>query len=788
MSPQKLLAALAFSLCRSASGRSAEEYVNILGGTDSKYDFSHGNSLPLMGLPWSADTWAVQSNLNDVDGWWFHPKDRRFLGIRNTRQPSPWINDYGQFLLTASMPGDPAQAAENPFWSGYNPASSVWSPYYFKTILLAYGTDKGQTTLEFSPSRHGGVMRVSFPPVSSGYENSGFDQSRRIAIILNGGNDTSSVKKIDGTTFITGVSVKNSGGVDSLKHYFAAAIYFGAKGNDNSVPTADSHADNNWAWVSVPPSAGSNVITVRVGTSFISEEQALLNLRREVGPSQAFEAVTEQARDAWRKQLSKLNLVDVGAGYSEQQQEDLRTVFYSTQYRASLFPRQLTETNEAGEVVHWSPYRPEGGVFPGPLSADSGFWDAYSTVYPFHSLVNRKELGEEMLSGWLNAFKEGGWLPKWSSPGYRKGMVGTMGDVTLADAIVKEVPGFDVDVAYEAIRKDAFEAPPEGVEGVGRVCLQGYVEYGAIPSNGPMTTGGNCYETVSRTLNYLQSDWAIAQAARKLGKTDDADALAQRSANFSLLFNSKTGFFQSKRADEKEGFVFGPTFDQYAWGGDYTEGGPWQYKFYVPYDPSGLAALYKESGRDICEELRRTQTTTSAYHIGAYSEEIHEQTEMPENCWGQYEHNNQPVHHMLYMFAAVDPQSSITGACAASGQMYLRRALTQLYKPGTDMFPGDEDNGQMSAWFLLSSMGLYSLSPGSTDYRIGSPLFSRVEITLGGGSESKKLIIEANNNGPNNMFVHAVRWNGVALKQNLVPYASLMAGGTLSFDMADKPL
>ena len=811
-----LVLAATLLLCSLVAAKQIEEYINILGGTESKIDFSHGNTLPLLSRPWGFSSWSVQSNLNEQNGWWFHPADRRFLGIRSTHQPSPWINDYGQFLLTAALPSL-QNGKDSQFWSGYNPspAATTWSPYYLKTTLLAYGTSEGQTSIEFAPTSHGGIMRVSFPKVATGYDNSAFAQDRRIAIILNGGNDTSSIKTIDGTTYITGYSTKNNGGVpladggvepaNPFRHFFVAAIYLGKDGQDKeSAAVAGSwHADSSWAWVNFPPNGGIDVgsvsgqasdltdtITVRVATSLISEDQAMTNLKREVGAAVSLDEVASQGRAEWRARLERIALVDVGSSYAPAIQEALKTVFYSAQYRASLFPRQLSEVNAAGELVHWSPYSPSGGTYPGPLSADSGFWDAYSTVYPLHTLINTDRLGPEMLTGWLNAYKEGGWLPKWSSPGYRQGMVGTMGDVVLSDAIINDVPGLDQALAYESIRKDAFEAPPEGVQGVGRVCLEGYLANGFIPSNAPMTTGGKCYETVSRTLNYLQSDWAIAQAAAKLGHAVDADVLLQRAANFSHLFNPKTAFFQSKTVTPllSTGLVaskFSDTFDQFAWGGDYTEAGPWQYRFYLPYDPKGLAALYTAAGADICDALLQAQTSLSAYHIGAYDAEIHEQTEMPENCWGQYEHNNQPVHHVLYMFAAVDPRSTLTGACAAAGQRYLRKAMTALYRPGSDMFAGDEDNGQMSAWFLLSSVGLYSLSPGSGFYNIGSPLFASVEISLGGG---KNVAVVAKNHGPENVYVHGVRWNGEDLVEGRIAYSMLKQGGVLEFDMGDKPL
>lgn len=783
------IVALSLFLALGVSSSSPEDYINILGGTDSRKDFSHGNTLPLITRPWGFGSWSIQSNNNNEDPtWFFHPKDRGFYGLRNTRQPSPWISDYGEFLLTASFP-----TVQKRPWSGYSPSapSSVWSPWFFQTTLLAYGTPSEQTRISFSASRHGGIMRVNFPPQANGYANSGFDQSRRISVLLGGGNDSAAVSIIDGATFITGVSRQSSGGMpseegagQSFGHYFAAGIFFGKDGNNleaGAVSPSDSSAGPEGAWVQFDAANPlTDVITVRVATSFLSPEQALVNLRREVGVDKSLEQLSDEGRAEWRSQVSKMSLDEVGAGYSPEEQAALKTTFYSAQYRASLFPRQLSEIAEDGREVHWSPY--DGATHAGPLAADSGFWDAYSTLYPLHSLVNLDVLGPQMLTGWLNAFQEGGWLPKWSSPGFRTNMVGTMGDVTLSDAIVKKVPGFDQLRAYEAVRKDAFEVPPADVEGVGRVCLPAYLQHGYIPAGSPMTTGGECYEVVSRTLNYLQSDWAIAQAARSLGHHADADVLLGRASNYSLQFNPVTGLFQSRSI---HGLGFSEAFDQFAWGGDYTEAGPYQYRFYVPYDPKGLAALYAKSGRDVCQELTDLQTMQSTYHMGAYSEEIHEQTEMAENCWGQLEHNNQPTHHILWMFAAVDPTGTLTGPCSARGQMYLRKAMASFYKPGADAFVGDEDNGQMSAWFLLSTVGLYALAPGSTVYSLGSPLFARVSLALPG---QKRLVVEAKNNGPSNVYVRSATFNGTPLTGTTIEYSLLMQGGTLSFDMSDKPL
>ena len=362
-------------------------------------------------------------------------------------------------------------------------------------------------------------------------------------------------------------------------------------------------------------------------------------------------------------------------------------------------------------------------------------------------------------------------------------MVGTMGDVSLADAIVKSIPGFDVKIAYEAIYKDAFEIPVPN-SGMGRECLQTYLKNGYIPH-------GTCSEVVSRTLDYYQSDYAIARAAEKMNDLETAEILNQRMANYSSIFDFDTGFIRSINPATGK---FTEPFDPYAWGGDYTEAGPWQYRFSVPFDVPGLNKLYQQAGLDLCDTLTDAQTLPSLYHLGGYGGQIHEMTEMAVNCWGQYAHNNQPVHQMLYMFGSVSPEQGVTSSCASTGQFYLRKALTSLYKPTDEMFAGDEDNGEMGAWYILSSIGLYSLSPGTEEYVLGSPLFQKVTISLeGNGVEkllkrSESLIVEAHDNSAENVYVQNVKWNGEdVVGINSIKYSELMKGGVLEFQMGSQP-
>jgi predicted alpha-1,2-mannosidase len=702
--------------------------------------------------------------------------DRKFVGIRCTHQPSPWIGDYGNFIIQTGLGRD--------LVSGYSPEipHSQFKPYYFQTDLFSFGTENGKASVELAASRHGAIYRARYSKKSN---DGGFDQTRRIQVGVDLGAVNVTVDQ-DGKVWILGKSTKSSGQVPSnFAHYFVIGVYVGEKGNQVPRNISGYYGDSgNFGYIDFSADDRLNdLLTLRIATSFISHEQALLNLAQEVDVSKTFEQLVEESKNEWNQHLSKINIEDIGKGYTADAENDMRTVFYSSLYRSLLFPRQLSEIDANGTLVHWSPYDGAGKVYEGPISTDSGFWDAYISVYTLHSLISTEVLGPQMLSGWLNAFKEGGWIPKWGSPGYRSSMIGTMADITFADAIVKNIPGFDINLAYKAIRKDAYEVPPEGVDGIGRVCLKSYLDNGVILPFSPMTTGGNCYEIVSRSLNYMQSDWAIAQAAKFLGYQQDHDELFNRSRNYNLMFDQSTGFFRSKNISSNS---FTEPFDQYAWGGDYTEGGPWQYRFYVPYDPLGLSNLYSVSGRSICTELQNTQTTNSAVHIGAYGNVIHEETELPAECWGQYAHNNQPSHHMLYMFQASDPHG-FRGNCAQKGMYWLRRAMTKLYRPGLDMFSGDEDNGEMASWFVLSSLGLFALSPGSPDYNLGVPLYGKVQIQLG---EGRTLLVIAENNGPDNFYVHSISFNNetLPLGASSISYDKLMQGGTLVFKMASTPL
>lgn len=743
-----------------------EEYVNTLGGTASRYDLSTGNILPIVNRPWGFNGWAPQTD-RDRGSWWFHPQSKRFYGIRCTHQPSPWINDWGYFVIAASIPGGKNGADQFSSYSADAP-TSVWKPYYFKADMAAYATREAATTIEVTATSHGMIMRVTFPPLD---RSSPWDQTRRILLVTPdlGPNDAMHPDRASGT--LVGITSANHGGVPSYQGQTRFNFHYYMQIDAPVANVGTSIQGGVHAYFDLDPAVnGTQVVTIRVATSLIDAAQAKLNFDRQVA-GRSFDAVMAESKAEWRKTLSRVDIAPAQS-YTPKEQNDQLTIFYSSMYRATTFPRQITEFDAQNKPRHYSAYDEQGRVFPGVGTTDSGFWDAYRTVYPQLALLYPTQLGTT-IQGWVNAFKEGGWLPKWASPGERNGMVGTMGDVSLADAIVKNISGFDREAAYAAIRQDAFVIPPTSgrARGWGRTGLAPYLQYGYVPVDG-QGTEGSIHETVSRTQNYLLADWSIAQAALAMGKTADATELLRRASNYRLLFNpnagtTSKGFFQGKMRDG----TWHQPFDEYAWGGDYTEAGPWQYRFYVPYDPEGLAQLY--GGKDkFCAALEAANRGSSAFHIGGYGDVIHEMTEMALLCWGQYEHGNQPVHHLQYMY--------IGAGCPAQGQYWIRQALLHLHKADAEMFVGDEDNGEMASWYILSALGLYSLAPGSPDYVIGSPLFAKAVVNLESG---RTLTIVANNNAPNSPYVAAVRWNGRPLQNLAISYSTLMTGGTLEFDM-----
>jgi predicted alpha-1,2-mannosidase len=715
------------------------DWVNPLQGTDSVLTFSHGNSLPLVGTPSAMTSWSLQTA---EDPWFFHPRLRQLQGVRATRQPSPWIGDYGHFVLMPQTGRRMLPAGSRS--SGYRIEHSVIRPHYLKVFLGRY-----ETLLELTATPRCGFLKIAFPSDAA---------EKRLVLDVFKGESSIRIQSSGGRGRVTGFTRANAGGTTrNFAGYFVldfdCPIVLEESGlfhKDKTFPETSAGTDEQLgAFMALKPRDGAPVC-VRVGTSFISVERAERNLDAEIG-GKSFEAVADETAGVWNDLLGRAEI--------EALSDEQRRTFYSCLYRALLFPRAMHEPDAAGKPQHFSPYtgRVESGVF----YTDNGFWDTFRTVYPLYAVLYPERYAE-ILQGYLAHYRESGWLPRWPSPGDRNCMIGTHIDAVIADAVVKGIEGFDVATALEGMLKHARqEAPPN----MGRPALREYIEKGYVPED--RTSHG-----VSSTLDYAYDDFCISQVAAKLGRHDVAAEMRKRALNYRNVFDPSVGFMRGRLASG----AWVEPFDEFAWGGPYVEGSVWQCGWAVPHDPAGLIRLM---GGDeaFAAKLDRMFTLPPTFHMGGYGGEIHEMTEMAAVDFGQYAHSNQPVHQVLYLYTAAGRPDRT--------QYWVRRVLAELYHSGPEGFCGDEDNGEMASWYVLGALGFFALCPGHPSYVLGSPALRRAVLHPRG---RKELVIEAAGNSPEHLYVAGVELNGQSVRRTFLQHSELAGGGVLKFAMSREPV
>jgi predicted alpha-1,2-mannosidase len=721
------------------------QYTNTLQGTDSNAGFSHGGTLPLVGSPWPMLQWSPQTESNDFwegGGWWFQSTGKAINGFRATRQPSPWMGDYGQFSLMPET-GD-LKIAKNERESPYDINASIFKPDYCRIDLKRYNI-----TAEMTAAERCAVMRFTY-----------HDQSTGRLIIDPGRKGFSAHVELNGRT-IRGFSCANNGGVpNGWKAYFVIHLDrdVTVSGTFDRVsqphPGEKSIDGDTHVGMYVEFAIGDNrAVEIPIGTSYISYDQAELNLKRETAGG--FEATRDRTAKAWEANLARIEVKTSNA-------EDLKT-FYSCLYRAQTFPHKLYELDNDSHPIHFNFYGQDNNkTIPGFLYGDNGFWDVYRTNYPFWAIAFPDQLGE-ILNGFVQAYRDGGWFPQWPSPGQRSGMVGSHIDAVIADAVTKHIAGFDVNTAYEGIRKNAFVNPPNG--SVGRSDFKDYEKLGYVPAH------KDAGYSVSSSLDYAYNDWCIAQVAKTLNKTDDYQTLMAKSKNYKLLWDPSVGFFRARNAD---GSWFGK-FDDLAWSTGYVEGGPWQCTWAVDHDPQGLAQLMG-GPTAMGDKLDRMMGMPAAFHVGEFHTTIHEMTEMAAVPFGQYAHSNQPVHHVLYLYTAIGQPWKT--------QYWTRRVCRDLYNSTPEGFCGDEDNGEMSSWYLLSSIGIFPACVGDPNYTLTSPVFDRVTLHLAG---SKDFVINTKANTSLNVYVQSRTLDGKDYEPQTISHERLMQGGELNVELGSIP-
>lgn len=729
-----LLPLLAVTLAWAApKSASLADLPDPLVGTDSKFELSRGNTYPATFLLFSMSNWTPQTG---EGGWPYQYSEDSIRGFLSTHRPSAWTTDYGPFSLmpvSGELKWLPDQRGAK-----FRHENEEARAYRYRVAF-----DNG-VRAEVAPTRHGGVLRFTFAKDAPAW------------VVLDAFPGGSAVRIDPATNTISGRNSRTSRGTaKNFALYFVAQFdrkfegqgtWEGKGGKDSALERTGPHVG---AYVAVK---SGETVTVRVGTSLISEEQAARNLKSELPANLDLDRIAARAKAEWEKELGRIQI----SGATE----DQRRTFYTALYHVFQFPRMLTETDGAGATVHYSPY--DGKVHAGAMFSDTGFWDTFRAQFPLLTVVSPSR-SIEVIRGLLNIYDQAGWMPKWANPGETNIMIGTHADSVIADAYMKGIRDYDVQKAYAAIRKDGTE------KGTGifnaRSGIEDYLRLGYVPAD----TGTR--ESAACTLEYAYDDFCISQMARALGRADDYKMFLAHSKNYRNIYDAKTGFMRGRNADG----TWVEPFDPLAWGGVFTEGNAWQWLWSVQHDVPGLMQLM--GGRDaFIRKLDELFSTTNEFHVGGYRQVIHEMTEAKMANTGQYAHINEPCHHVIYLYNyARQPWKA---------QKWARDIMDRLYKPGPDGWLGDEDNGQTSAWYVFSAMGLYPVNPGQPIYGIGSPLFDRASVRLENG---KTFTVEASRGAASDLYVQSATLNGRSLDRPWIRHSEITSGGVLKFKLGASP-
>ena len=712
------------------------DHVSTLVGTLSKHSLSTGNTYPAIAMPWGMNFWTPQTGKMG-NGWAYVYTDDKIRGFKQTHQPSPWINDYGQFSI---MPSSKPVFDQDERASWFSHKAETAKPYYYSVYLADH-----DVTVELAPTERAAMFRLTYPEAEMSYlVIDAFDKGSHVEILP------------DGKT-VVGYTTRYSGEkLENFKNWFVIEsdtpfIYI--KGARNGELTDDRNITDDHAGAVVGfKTVRGQQVHLRVASSFISPDQARLNLK-ELG-ERSFDQIRQAGRDRWNEVLGRFEIEDDNI-------DNIRT-FYSCLYRSVLFPRNLSETDAQGRILHYSPHT--GEVCPGYLYTDTGVWDTFRCLFPFVNLLFPEEAAK-MQEGYVNHFLESGFLPEWASPGHRNCMVGNNTASVVADAYLSGVRGYDIETLWKAVTKGANSEHPS-VKSSGRWGYKYYNELGYVPCDVKIN------ESAARTLEYAYDDWCIYKLGQALGKSEEELSQYKKNAmNYRNLYDPEYALMNGRRSSGE----FRRPFSPLKWGGDFTEGNSLHYTWSVFHDVDGLMSLMGGADK-FAQALDNVFLMPPHFDESYYGFVIHEIREMQIMNMGNYAHGNQPIQHMLYLY----------DWCGQpwKAQQRIREVMDKLYSSAPGGYCGDEDNGQTSAWYVFSSMGFYPVCPGSGEYALGTPLFKKMTVTL---SDGKKIRIEAPSNSRKNFYVDALKVNGKKYDRNYVTMEQLKNGAELIFDMSAAP-
>ena len=723
--------------------QNAVDFVQPLMGSDSDHGLSTGNTYPAIAMPWGMNFWVPQTGKMG-DGWQYTYAAKKIRGLKQTHQPSPWINDYGQFSLMPIVGKPVFDEEQRASWFSHKAEKAT--PYYYSVYLADY-----DVTAELCPTERAALMSFTFPQTDSAH------------VVVDAFDKGSFIKVFPKERKVVGFSTRNSGGVpENFRNYFVIEFdhdfeafvnvkdgqYQGMVQGDYQE-TYQQEGNHVGTIISFKIRQRGEKVVARVASSFISESQAWQNLQ-ELGQAD-MQQLCQQGRNRWNEVLGKIEVEDEDIDH-------LRT-FYSCLYRSVLFPRAFYEKNAAGEVVHYSPYN--GTVQKGYMFTDTGFWDTFRCLFPLLNLMY-PSVNEKIQAGLANTYLESGFLPEWASPGHRGCMVGNNSASVVADAYLSGLRGYDAETLWQAVVHGANAVHPE-VNSTGRYGFEYYNKLGYVPYDVKIN------ESVARTLEYAYDDWCIYQFGKALGKSKkELKPFAKRAMNYEKVFDRESGLMRGRLLNGK----FQSPFNPLKWGDAFTEGNAWHYTWSVFHDPEGLIRLMggKEKFNKMLDSVF---LLPPVFDNSYYGFTIHEIREMQVMNMGNYAHGNQPIQHAIYLY----DYSGQPWKC----QYWVRQVMDRLYTPTPDGYCGDEDNGQTSAWYVFSAMGFYPVCPGSGQYALGTPYFKSMKLHLENGQQ---VSIQSEGDG---CYVDDMQMNGKKYDLNYLDLNSLRQGAQISFRLSEKP-
>ena len=687
------------------------ETIDTRFGTASKHAFSRGNTLPYTGVPFGMNYFVPQTS--DQEGaWFFDPHLPIFQGIRLTHQPSPWIGDYSWLLLTpviGQLGGDSLFHRQ----SSYDRDKASFQPHYLKIFSLRY-----QIETQLTPTCYGSSIRLEQK------------QGKALSLYLHAADDLT-VKQVDERT----LALRQEGKTEANKN---PLILFTALQMNTDI-LAITQEEGDWRI-----DLASSQAEIQLATSFISPSQALLNL-----PQTDFDSCKANAQANWENLLHRFDIVETG--------ETDRTFFDHCLYRLFLFPQTFYEVDESGQAIHMD--LATGTVKPGVLFSNNGFWDTFRTTFPLFALIIPEHY-HRFLEGFLNSYRDTGFLPKWLAPDERGMMPGTLLDGIIADSACKDMAPDLEEELLQAMLETASKSDPLGING--RHGLAQYQELGYLSTDH--------HESVSHTLDYAYSDFCIASCAEKLGQNDIAETYRTASQNYRHLFDAETGYM---RARDSQG-NFRPDFSPYSWGRDYAECSAIQATLGVLHNIPGLIQLM--GGKEAFSNyLLKACQDAPLFETTGYGYEIHEMSEMATAPFGQVAISNQPSFHIPYFFR----YSNYPDYTA----LLIKTLRQKAFHPSWQAYPGDEDNGSLSAWYIWSALGFYPTCPGKPSYDLGIPLFDHLRIYL--AKENKWLDIHAKQNHSHFNFVKECRLDKTIVSS--IQHQDLLKAEQLTFTLSWLP-